>query len=85
MVDTDALYRWFDANRQSIIAGHLEQFALIKDGNVLVGYFDDDDEAMQYALGNGLTPGEFLIQDCISKERELDGRFIRRKIHVSFF
>ena len=69
MVDLHYLYKWFDENRDSIINGHEGEYVLLKD-NTVVSYFSNDDEALEYAQKSGFTMGEFLIQECISKDEE---------------
>jgi hypothetical protein len=76
MADLIALYKWFDKNRASIIEHHTEEYVLLRD-NTVEGYFPDDDAALEYAEKNGFIPGEFLIQDCITKEQEYIGYFNR--------
>lgn len=65
-----SLYSWFDINRDDIITGHENKRGLISDNNVL-GYFPDERAAVASALGQGLEPGFFLVQRCISEEAEL--------------
>jgi len=69
MTNLDDLYKWFDENRDTIIKGHEGNHVLLKD-NAVVSYFRDDDEALEYAKKSGYAIGEFLIQDCISKDEE---------------
>ena len=69
MVDLNDLYRWFDDNRDSIIKGHEGARVLLKD-NAVISYFSDDNKALEYAKKSGFALGEFLIQECISKDDE---------------
>jgi len=66
----DDLYIWFDENRKSIIAGHLNECVLLKDKSV-IGYYPDTETALSAAQEKGFNLGEFLIQDCITDEEEL--------------
>jgi len=70
MEDLDDLYKWFDENRVSIIADHLNECVLLKDKSV-VGYYPNTDAALSDAEKNGFIIGEFLIQDCITDEDEI--------------
>jgi hypothetical protein len=69
MADLDDLYRWFDENRDTIIKGHEGEHVLLKDNNI-VSYFNNDNTALEHAQKSGFSMGEFLIQECISKEEE---------------
>ncbi|MCL1932122.1 MAG: hypothetical protein FWF55_09935 [Treponema sp.] len=69
MANLDDLYRWFDENRDSIIKGHEGQHVLLKD-DAVISYFHDDNKALEHARKTGFSMGEFLIQECISKEEE---------------
>ena len=69
MVNLDDLYKWFDENRNTIIKGHEGDRVLLKD-NTIISYFPDDDKALKYAQKSGFAMGEFLIQECISKDEE---------------
>ncbi|MCL2187118.1 MAG: hypothetical protein FWB86_14905 [Treponema sp.] len=69
MIDLDDLYKWFDENREAIIKGHEGESVLLKEKTV-ISYFHDDSEALEYAQEAGFLAGEFLIQECISKEEE---------------
>jgi hypothetical protein len=69
MINLDDLYRWFDQNRRTIIDGHYGEYALLKENSV-VSYFSNENEALQYARESGFPMGEFLIQECVSKEKE---------------
>jgi len=63
------LYKWFDRNRDTIIASHINECVLLKD-NTVIGYYPDTDAALSAAQKNGFTMGEFLVQDCITAEEE---------------
>ena len=69
MANLDDLYKWFDENRDTIIKGHEDEHVLLKD-NTVVSYFHDDGKALEYAQKSGFAMGEFLIQECISKDEE---------------
>jgi hypothetical protein len=69
MIDLNDLYKWFDENRETIIKGHKGDHALLKD-NTVVSYFKNDNKALEYAQKSGFAIGEFLIQECISKDEE---------------
>jgi hypothetical protein len=69
MANLDDLYRWFDENRDSIIKGHEGAYVLLKD-NTVISYFHDENKALEYARYSGFLMGDFLIQECISKEEE---------------
>jgi hypothetical protein len=70
MADLDALYRWFDENRDHIITGHTGECVLLKDRSV-AGYYPDTDAALSFAEKAGFIIGEFLIQDCITREEDV--------------
>jgi len=63
------LYKWFDENRDAIIANHLNECVLLKD-NTVVGYYPNTETALLAAQKKGFVMGEFLIQDCITNEEE---------------
>jgi hypothetical protein len=69
MINLDDLYKWFDENRCAIIKGHEGERVLLKD-NTVVSYFADDGKALEYAQRSGYAIGEFLVQECISKDKE---------------
>ena len=69
MENLDDLYKWFDENRASIIANHLNERVLLKDKSV-IGYYPNTDAALSEAEKKGFIIGEFLIQDCITDETE---------------
>ena len=66
----ESLYNWFDMKRDEIITGHENERVLISDNKVL-GYFPDERAAVAKALNEGLEPGNFLVQRCITEEAEL--------------
>jgi len=70
MENLDDLYKWFDENRETIIADHLNECVLLKDNSV-IGYYPNNEAALSAAQKNGLKMGEFLIQDCITDEEEI--------------
>ena len=70
MSDLDELYKWFDENREAIIANHHNESVLLKD-KAVIGYYPDNDSALADAEKKGFIIGEFLIQDCISNEEEI--------------
>ena len=70
MENLDDLYKWFDENRASIIANHLNERVLLKDKSV-IGYYPNTDAALSEAEKKGFIIGEFLIQDCITDEDEI--------------
>jgi hypothetical protein len=69
MINLNDLYKWFDENREIIIKGHEGNHVLLKD-NTVISYFKDNDKALEYTQKSGFTMGEFLIQECISKDDE---------------
>ena len=69
MKNLKALYKWFDENRDTIIANHIAECVLLKD-NTVIGYYPNTDAALSAAQKNGFIMGEFLIQDCITAEEE---------------
>ena len=70
MADLDDLYKWFDENRSSIIADHLNESVLLKDNSV-IGYYRDTETALNAAEKKGYIVGEFLIQHCVTEEDEM--------------
>ena len=70
MEKLDDLYKWFDKNRASIIANHINECVLLKDKSV-IGYYPDNESALADAENKGFAMGEFLIQDCITDEDEI--------------
>ncbi|MCL1837553.1 MAG: hypothetical protein FWG46_08410 [Treponema sp.] len=69
MANLDNLYRWFDENRNEIIDGHEGEHVLLKD-RAIISYFPDDNAALEYARNSKFIMGEFLIQECVSKDEE---------------
>ncbi|HCC35996.1 MAG TPA: hypothetical protein DEQ02_10390 [Ruminococcaceae bacterium] len=69
MENLDDLYKWFDMNRDEIVKGHEGASVLLKD-DAVISYFPNDDTALEYAKKTGFSMGEFLIQECISKDEE---------------
>ena len=69
MINLDDLYKWFDENRENIIHGHEGKHVLLKD-NTVISYFPDEDKALEYAQKSGFIMGDFLIQECVSKDEE---------------
>jgi hypothetical protein len=69
MVNLDDLYLWFDRNRDSVIKGHYGEHVLLKD-NAVIAYFSNENEALESAQKADFSMGEFLIQECVSKEKE---------------
>ena len=67
MANLDDLYKWFDENRDSIIANHSNECVLLKDNSV-IGYYPNTEAALSAAQEKGFTIGDFLIQDCITDE-----------------
>ena len=65
----DKLYKWFDKNRDIIINGHEGTHVLLKNNSV-IAYFNTENAALEYAQKFGLKMGEFLIQECVSKDEE---------------
>jgi len=70
MENLDDLYKWFDENRVSIIANHLNECVLLKNKSV-IGYYPNTEAALSAAEKKGVVIGEFLIQDCITDEEEM--------------
>jgi hypothetical protein len=69
MENLDDLYKWFDQNRETTINGHEGEYVLLKNYAV-VAYFQNENEALEYARKNDFLMGEFLIQECVSKDEE---------------
>lgn len=67
----ESIYNWFDLNRENLIKGHEGERVLIGDRKFL-GYFSDQDSAVEYAKSIGLKLGEFLVQRCITQEDEMN-------------
>jgi hypothetical protein len=69
MADLDALYDWFNENREWIIEGHRNEEVLIH-RNSVIGYYADMVTALQAAKGKGFEIGDFLIQECNTREED---------------
>jgi hypothetical protein len=69
MEDLDALYQWFDENREEIIQYYDGECVLLKNSSV-IGYYPNMDTALLDAEKKGYALGEFLIQDCVSKSED---------------
>jgi hypothetical protein len=69
MTDLSALYKWFDINRDQIIADHTGECVLLKDNSV-IDYYPNTEAALSGAQKHGFTLGEFLIQDCKTKDAD---------------
>lgn len=65
------LYEWFDANRDRIIAGHNGEQVLIHDYKI-VGYYENDSAAMGISKEKKFSNGDYIIQDCITSDEELN-------------
>ncbi|MGI5096590.1 hypothetical protein IZU27_02815 [Treponema socranskii] len=74
------LYSWFDDNRDNIIEGHKNQFALLANDKV-IDYYPNMEAALTGAQKNNLTVGSFLIQRCITKE---DDTLVYHNMAVTF-
>jgi hypothetical protein len=70
MADLNALYQWYDENRENIIKDHAGECVLLKD-KAVVGYYPDTDTALSFAEKAGFIMGDFLIQDCITREEDV--------------
>ena len=71
MYDMKKDFSWFCDNRHWIIVGHEGKRVAIKDGKVL-GYFDTDAQAVDWADGEGLLLGEYIVQRCLSEEDDAE-------------
>ena len=69
MANLDSLYKWFDDNRDDIISGHKGERVLLM-GNAVIAYFQEESGALEHAKKSGYAMGDFLIQECISKDEE---------------
>jgi hypothetical protein len=69
MADLEALYKWFDENRNNIIQKHEAEYVLVRANSVL-GYFPNEKLALEHAKKTGLVMGDFLLQECIPKDEE---------------
>jgi hypothetical protein len=54
-------FEFYDANQAEIVAGHLEDFVVIKDCKVR-GYYKTEEEAFDSMIGEEL--GTFMVQRC---------------------
>lgn len=77
-----SLYDWFDINRDSLIKNHENERILIFD-NKNLGYFSNELSAVNYAKQKGLKLGSFLVQRCISAEKE-EQMFYNVNLAVSY-
>ena len=59
-------FRWFEANRESIIEGHFGQSVVIRNASI-VGYFPSDRAALD-AMKNE-PAGSYIIQRCFPQEQ----------------
>jgi len=69
MENLDDLYKWFDENRETIIADHSGECVLLKDSSI-IGYYPNTEAALSAAQKNGFSMGDFLVQDCITDEED---------------
>lgn len=69
MADLKALYKWFDENRNQIIADHAGECVLLKDNSV-IDYYPNTEAALSGAQKHEFILGEFLVQDCKTKEED---------------
>jgi hypothetical protein len=63
-------YKFFDINRDAIIAGHIGEYVLIRDCAV-VGYFTDIESAYGPLAHTHAEPGSYIIQECVTEEDEV--------------
>jgi hypothetical protein len=63
-------YKFFDVNRDAIIAGHIGEYVLIRDCAV-VGYFKDIESAYGPLAHTHAEPGSYRIQECVTEEDEI--------------
>jgi hypothetical protein len=54
-------FEFYDANQAEIVAGHLDEFVVIKDRKVR-GYYITEEEAFDSMIGEEL--GTFMVQRC---------------------
>jgi hypothetical protein len=54
-------FEFYDANQADIVAGHLDEFVVIKDCTVR-GYYKTEDDAFDSMIGE--EPGTFMVQCC---------------------
>jgi hypothetical protein len=71
MANLDALFDWFDENRDTIIHDHYGERVLIKD-NTVIGYYPDIDAALSAANKSDLKLGNFLVQRCLTQEEDIE-------------
>jgi hypothetical protein len=60
-------YRFFDINRDAIIAGHTGGQVLVRDCAV-AGYFADIESACGPLAHTHAEPGSYIIQECVTGE-----------------
>jgi hypothetical protein len=63
-------YKFFDLNRDAIIAGHIGEYVLIRD-RAVVGYFKDIESAYGPLAHTHAEPGSYRIQWCVAEEDEI--------------
>ena len=54
-------FDYYNAHQEEIVDGHLDQFVVVKDTQVL-GYFDREEDA--FASMKGQTLGTFMVKRC---------------------
>jgi hypothetical protein len=54
-------FEFYDVNQAEIVAGHLDEFVVIKDRTVR-GYYKTEEEALDSMIGEEL--GAFMVQRC---------------------
>jgi hypothetical protein len=54
-------FEFYDANQAEIVAGHLDDFVVIKDRKVR-GYYKTDEDAFDSMIGEEL--GTFMVKRC---------------------
>jgi hypothetical protein len=64
-------YKFFDLNRDAIVAGHIGEYVLIRDCAV-IGYFTERMSAYVPLAHTHAEPGSYLIQQCLAEEEEID-------------
>jgi hypothetical protein len=67
MADLDALYDWFNENREHIIDRPRGEQVLLKDKRV-IRYYPDVVAALEAVNSTGFQMGDFLIQKCHTRE-----------------
>lgn len=76
MYDMEDDFKWFEENRDSIIADHHNEYALIQNHKV-VGYYKTDTNAITHMKPTPI--GNFIVQPCLTAEEEVNfyytGRF----------